>query len=180
MKTSKTSMTMKLSNFLIIILSIFTVIMISGCLTSQHYDENGISFDYPLNWKTGVLYDYPKSVVGIFESTQVNVKIFKTRAPNSTSLKEFYNESIHNQTRTLNEYGYQQISSKTISVDGVQAYENIYQIGCNSTQTRQKIREVWLEKDGYIYRITCTAIPPEIFPLKNAAFDKIINSFHVK
>ncbi len=171
---------MKLSNFLIINLSIFAVIMISGCLTSQHYDENGISFDYPLNWKTGVIYDLPGAVVGVSESSQVDVKIYKKKIPTDSNLEIVYNDSVNNHTRQLDEYCYQQISSKTITVDGVQAYENIFQIGCNSTQTRQKIREIWLEKNGYIYTISCAVIPTEDFPTKNPAFDTIINSFHVK
>lgn len=170
---------MKPSNFLIISFSIFAVIMISGCLTSQHYDKNGISFNYPSNWKTGVIYDLPGAVVGVSESSQVDVKIFKKKIPTGSNLTTVYNDSLTNHSSQLKGYCYQQISSKTITVDGVPAYENIYQIGCNSTQTRQKIREVWLEKNGYIYTITCTVIPPEDFPVKNLAFDGIINSFHV-
>jgi|LAHU01.1.fsa_nt_gb hypothetical protein len=171
-------MTMKLSNFLIITLSIFAI-MVSGCLAPQHYDENGISFNYPANWKTGVITDLPGAVVGISESGNVDVKIFKKQMPADSNLETVYNDSLTNQTIELDEYGYQQISSKTITVDGVRTYENIYQTGKNSTQTRQKIRQVWLEKNGYIYTIICTVIPPEDFPEKNMAFDEIINSFHV-
>lgn len=171
-------MTMKLSNFLIIILSI-SAIMISGCLAPQHYDENGISFNYPANWKIGVITDLPGAVVGISESGNVDVKIFKKKITGDSNLESIYNDSLANRTRDLDGYCYQQISSKTITTDGVLAYENIYQIGCNSTQTRQKIREVWLEKNGYIYTIICTVIPPEDFSEKNMVFDEIINSFHV-
>lgn len=170
---------MKIISILIIILSIFAVIMISGCVSSKHYEEHGISFDYPSNWKAGVVYDLPHSLVSISESSQVNVKVFKYNNTNNSSLKEAYDNSVRNKTIIYEEYCYQQVSNNTITVDGVPAYELIYQIGCNNTQTRQKIREVWLEKNNNIYTIVCTVIPPEDFSLKNKAFDEIINSFHV-
>jgi hypothetical protein len=170
---------MKLSNLHIIILFIFAI-MISGCINPQHYDENGISFNYPSNWETGVIADLPGAVVGVSESGgQADVKIFKKKMPADSNLETVYNDSVNNRTRQLDEYCYQKISSKTIMVGGIPAYEIIYQTGCNSTQTREKVREVWLEKNGYIYIITCTVIPPEDFPEKNLAFDEIIDSFHV-
>jgi hypothetical protein len=171
---------MKTSKTLIIILSIFAVIMISGCLTSKHYDANGISFNYPSSWQAGVVYDLPGALVEVSESSQVDVKIFKKNISNNSSLETIYNESLTNHTRKLDKYCYQQISSKNIIVDGVPAYETIYQLGCNSSQTRQKIREIWLEKNGYIYIISCIAIPPEIYPNKSKDFDMIINSLHIK
>ena len=50
---------MKTSNILIIILSFIAVIMISGCLTTKHYDNNGISFNYHSNWQAVAVYDLP-------------------------------------------------------------------------------------------------------------------------
>ena len=170
---------MKLSNFLIIFYSVFAVIMISGCITSQHYDDNGISFNYPSNWKTGAIQDLPGAVAGVSESGQVDMKIFKNKKDNGTSLKEVYDNSLTNKTNNLNKYCYKEVSNRNLTVDGVPAYEIIYQVGCNSTQTRQKIREVWLEKNGNIYTIICTVIPPEDFPEKNPDFDGIINSLHI-
>ncbi len=170
---------MKKSYFLIVTITLLSIVLISGCLTSKHYEENGISFNYPSNWKTGVINDLPGALVGISESSQVDVKIFRYNKTNDTSLREVYINSLTNKSITLDEYCYKQISNTTLTVDGVLAYELIYQIGCNDTQTRQKIREVWFEKNGYIYRITCTVIPPEDFPTKNRSFNEIINSFHV-
>lgn len=166
--------------YLIMGLVLISVIALSGCLSSKHFQKDGISFDYPSNWKIGEIYDLPGAVVGVSESSQVDVKIFKKQIPTDSSLKEVYYTSIANHSTTLEKYCYQQISNKTIAIDSTIGYDTVFQIGCNSTQTRQKIREVWLERNGYIYIIQCTVIPPEIFPSKNAAFDEIINSFHVK
>lgn len=163
----------------LIILSILAVIMISGCTTSKHYDDHGVSFNYPANWQVGDIYDLPGAVVGVSENSQVDVKILKRNIPADSNLESLYNQSVSNQTNSFNKYCYQQLSSKKITVDGQVAYENIYQLGCNSTQTRQKIREVWLEKNGHIYIISCTSIPPEIYSNKSRYFDIIISSFHV-
>jgi hypothetical protein len=170
---------MKPGQIIVSTLIIVSVILISGCINSQHYQKDNISFNYPVNWKAGYIYDLPGALVGISESSQVDVKIFKYKTPQDSGLKEVYYQSVNNHSTNLAKYCYQQVSNKTMSVDGTTAYELIYQIGCNSTQTRQKIREVWLEKNGYIYTIVCTVIPPEDFPSKNIAFEEIITSFHV-
>lgn len=171
---------MKTSDILLIILAIISVISISGCLNLKHYEVKEVSFDYPSNWKAGVIHDLPGAMVGVSESSQVDVKIYRYKTPANSSLKEVYDQSITNHTINLDKYCYQQVSNRTLTVDGRETYEIIFQLGCNNTQTRQKIREVWLEKNGYIYTITCTVIPPEDFPAKNIAFEQIINSFHVK
>lgn len=167
-------------SYLIITLFTVSVISISGCLSSAHFENSEISFDYPSTWKTGKIIDLPGAVVGVSESSQVDVKVYKNKTPTGSSLKEVYDKSVANKSLNMETYCYRQISNKTIAVDGREAYESVFQIGCNSTQTRQIIREVWLEKNGYIYTITCTVIPPEDFQSKNHAFDLIISSFHVK
>lgn len=165
---------------LLIIMVTVSVISISGCLSSAHFENSEMSFDYPSTWKTGKILDLPGAIIGVSESSQVDVKIYKNKIPPSSSLKEVYDKSVSNTSINLEPYCYRQISNKTITVDGREAYENVFQIGCNSTQTRQIIREVWLEKNGYIYTITCTVIPPEDFQSKNSAFNLVIGSFHVK
>ena len=171
---------MKTSKNLIIILSIFAVIMISGCTYTKHYEVDDISFNYPSSWEAYGIYDLPGALVGLSESDQVEVIIYKKNISSNSSLESIYNQSLTNHTRILEKYCYQQISSRNITVDGAPAYETVYQIGCNNTQSRKKIREVWLEKNGHIYTIVCTAIPPENYSDKSKDFDMIINSFHVK
>lgn len=171
---------MKTFHTALIILFIFAVIMISGCISNKHYDDHGISFNYPANWQAGDIYDLPGAVVDVSKNSQINVKIYKKNITADSDLENIFNQSLTNLTSSSSKYCYQQISSNRITVDGQPAIENIYQLGCNSTQTRQKIREVWLEKNGYIYIISCTAIPPEINCETNSDFDMIINSFHIK
>lgn len=164
----------------IITISMLSVIMISGCTSTNHFEDQSISFNYPANWKTGVIYDLPGAVVGVSENSQVDVKIFKKNITPDSSLEKMYNKTKANRNANYSIYCFQQLSEERITLDGQPAYENIYQLGCNSTQTRQMVREVWLEKNGYIYVITCTVIPPEIYSNKSNDFDIIINSFHVK
>jgi hypothetical protein len=172
---------MKTSEYMIISLTIMAVIIISGCIYSKHFDKDGISFDYPSNWNTSQhIFDLPGAMVIVYESSQVDVKVFKYKTPSGSSLEKVYMDSVTNHSKNYSEYCYQQVSNGTITVDGVPAYEIVFQIGCNSTHTRQKIREVWLEKNGFIYTIVCTVIPPEDYSNKNVAFQQIINSFQVK
>lgn len=155
------------------------MVSICGCVGVQHYEDMEISFDYPSNWTAGKVMDLPVIVV-ISESSQVNVKIAKKRLPPNLTSEEYVASSIKNNSKSLEIYCYQEVSNRTLEVDGKLAWENIYQIGCNNTQTRQKIRNVWLEKNGYIYTITCTVIPPEDFEEKNKYFNIIIDSFKIK
>lgn len=154
--------------------------MISGCIFTKHYDAEGISFNYPSNWEVHEICDLPGALISLFESHQIEVIIYKKNNSDNSSLETIYNQSLTSHTRILEKYCYQQISSRNIIVDGVPAYETIYQVGCNNTHTRKKVREVWLEKNGHIYIIECTAIPSEIYSDRSKGFDMIIHSFYVK
>ncbi|MDP1552576.1 MAG: PsbP-related protein, partial [Methanobacteriaceae archaeon] len=99
---------------------------------------------------------------------------------NSFSLKEQYSSVKENNKKKLAKYCYEVISEKTMKVDGTEAYEIIYKIGCDDTQTRQLHRNIILEKKGYIYSLSCTVIPPEEFDNQKINLDIIIESFHVK
>jgi len=173
---------LKKNLIIFLLLSIFTLILFSiGCIgDTNHFENSEISFDYPNDWKSGEILDLPGVIVGVYKNSQVDVKISKTKMPSGYTLEKFYKEELNNRTIKLAEYCIQPISEKNITVDGVQAYESIYKIGCNSSQTRQQYQSVIFEKNGFIYSIFCTAIPPEIFDNEKANFYMIINSFHVK
>lgn len=173
---------MKKNLIIFLLLSLFTLILFSvGCINdTNHFENNEISFDYPSDWKIGEILDLPRVIVGVYKSSQVDVKISQTKMPSGYTLEKFYKDELNNRTINLAQYCFQSISEKNITVDGVPAHKSIYKIGCNSSQTRQQFQSVIFEKNGFIYSIFCTAIPPEIFDNEKANFNMIINSFHVK
>lgn len=173
---------MKKNLIIFVLVSIFTLMLFtSGCTNDKnHFENSEISFDYPNDWKSGEILDLPGVIIGVSKSSQVDVKISKTKMPSDSTLEKFYTEELDNRTINLAKYCLQPISEKNITVDGVPAYESIYKIGCNSSQTRQQFQSVFFEKNGLIYSIFCTAIPPEVFNNEKANFDMIINNFHVK
>lgn len=166
----------------IAMLAIFLLVVLSsGCtMGKKHFGNDEISFDYPGTWKCGAIVDLPGVIVGVSKSSQVDVKISKQRMPSGYTLKDVYNEARANNSQNLAQYCYQPLSERTLTVDGSTAYEIIYKIGCDQTQTRQQFRSVWLEKNGFLYIIFCTVMPPEDFDKENTNFDVIVNSFHVK
>jgi len=171
----------KIFTILILLSTLTLVLFTCECTNNKnHFENSEISFDYPIDWQTGEIFDLPGVIIGISKSSDVNVKIAKTKLPLGYTLKKFYNEGLNNRTKNLAKYCLQSILEKNITVDGVPAYESIYKIGCNNTQTRQQLLIVIFERNGYIYTIFCTVIPPENFNNEKTNFDMIINSFHVK
>jgi hypothetical protein len=67
------------------------------------------------------------------------------------------------------------ISDGTIMLNGVSANENIYKI--NSGELKQQ-RAIWIQKNGRIYIILCSA-PVSEYNSQQANFDTIINSFKI-
>lgn len=169
------------SKFLIISFVLFiTVISVSGCLNSKkHFENEDIYFDHPSKWETGRIMDLPGAIITVGKDN-TDVIIYKNKINNSFSLKEQYSSVKENNKKKLAKYCYEVISEKTMKVDGTEAYEIIYKIGCDDTQTRQLHRNIILEKNGYIYSISCTVIPPEEFDNQKSNLDIIIESFHVK
>ena len=158
-------------------LIVFLVVLATGCIFKGHYEGSGIAFDYSMGWEPGTVMDLPGAIVGVSNpSGNSEVIIFKEKA-NST-LKEKYLESAQKLARELSGYCYKQISNRTFMVDGSEAYEIVYTIGCDQTQTRQQTRLVILQKGDYFYIIDCKTTP-ENFKQENPNFDIIINSLDI-
>lgn len=171
----------KIFTILILLSTLTLVLFTCECTNNKnHFENSEISFDYPTNWKTGEILDLPGVIIGVSRSSDVNVKITKAKSPSGYTLERFYDEELNNRTKNLAKYCLQSILEKNITVDGVPAYESIYKIGCNNTQTQQQLLIVIFERNGYIYTIFCTVIPPENFDAERPNLDMIINSFHVK
>jgi len=171
---------MKFKHLITILVFVIAVISVCGCLESKKtFEDNEISFDYPSQWKTGEVMDLPGAIISV-KNENTDVIMSKNKMNNSSSLKDYYNNFKENNKKSLVKYCYELISEKTLKVDDIDAYEIIYKIGCNDTQTRQQHRTIFIAKNGYLYTISCTVIPPEEFDNQKNDLDIIIESFHVK
>ncbi|MDI9624656.1 MAG: PsbP-related protein [Methanothermobacter sp.] len=158
-------------------LLILLVVLVTGCIFKGHYKGYGISFDHPIGWECGRVMDLPSALVSVRDpSGDAEVIIFKEKA--NTSLENRYLEYIQKLPVQLSGYCYRQVSNRTLTVDASKAYELVYAIGCDSTQTSQQTRLVILQKGEYFYIIDCRTTPKD-FERQNPNFDIIINSLDI-
>ncbi|MGB9937424.1 MAG: PsbP-related protein [Methanobacterium sp.] len=187
----------KYAFFIIAILAL--VVFASGCTSSgnqtsnqqsyqptvptKNYTANGISFSYPDGWEelksiatpnAVVAYGDPKSVDAATGNVNTLMVVQKVALPSGTTLKKAYDDTYSQYAAT--DPSFQQISDKTITIDGTTAYENIHKVSVSGVQKQE--RAVWLEKGGQIYVILCGALP-DAFAAQQANFDAVINTFKV-
>lgn len=169
----------------------------------KHYNDSEISFNYPENW---IISNYENPVETFFSSkpqnltitrhdsdwqnsssavnqencapdpsnptmTTVNIKRENSLSPNITLENAYRSNDFYPVIEQSP--GYTFISQKSIMVDGAAGYEFIY-----GNQLDQYY-DVWFEKNGKIYSITCETLK-ESFDAEKKNFDMIVNSFHVK
>jgi hypothetical protein len=171
--------------------------MTSGCLnTPKYFENNEFFFNYPDKWNTYTSFwpnafgfDFKpshdkelnlKEVNGVldpgsstpFEKYTTSVTIKKRNLPQSTSLKDVYNDTYSNMSNSITF-----LNDSNITVDGTNAYFKIYKK--NSGESLFQIKDIWLEKNGTIYVISCKTLSGN-FGEALDNFDVIIKSFHVK
>ena len=113
---------------------------------TKHFDNNGISFDYPAEWN---ITNENSSLIGSYSDPNgLNVKVFKFGLPPN------YDLATRLQSDTAGTFGknFQLVSQKNTTVDGTTAYEKDYTF--NGTQQR---KEVWIQKNNILYGIVLTA-----------------------
>ena len=156
--------------------------------TSKHFENDEFSFDYPGDWQTfsemwstwGPSHDKTldaEELVGMALSGYSRSFRLERKdlSPDST-LKEVYEQSYQNSW--IREYVEENtISEGTTTVDGVTAYEKVYKRPHG--EPWYTMREIWLEKDGRSYILSCWAYP-NAFDEAQEDFNLIIESFHVK
>ena len=156
--------------------------------TMKHFENDKLSFDYPRDW--GTLSEiWPEHEPGHDEAlnadevagvalprSSMSVRVYSRKLPPGSSLKSVYEETYEN--TWISQYVKSHtISEGTITVDGVTAYERVYKRPHG--EPWYQIRDVWLEKGGRIYILSCWATP-DSFDEAQHEFNLIINSFHVK
>jgi len=159
------------------LLIIFLVILATGCTYKGHYEGSRVSFDYPIGWKCNKPTDLPGALIIVSAPSNKAMVIIGQEKANG-SLEDRYLEHVQKLQEELSKYCYEKISNRTLTVDSSKAYELVYKLGCDQTQTRQQIRMIILQKGDYFYIIECEATP-EDFNKENRNFDTIINSLHI-
>jgi len=170
---------------LLILAILAVVVFASGCTSSGQntYNSNGISFNYPGSWKE-ISATNVDSVAGVGDpnsfdnSTKMEntvVVIQKIEMPSGYTLNQVV-DTIITQFASQDP-NFQKISENTITVNGATAYEVVYKMGSNGVQKQEKA--VFLEQNGNLYDISCSALPND-FDSQQANFDMVINSFKVQ
>jgi hypothetical protein len=143
----------------------------------KHWEKEEFSFDYPRDWRTLSEIWGQEADIGVadpgtatpWERYLTSVKIEERALPPGSTLEEVFEQT--------DPQAEGEISQVTSTVDGMVAYERIYEKFHG--EPLRKIREVWLEKGGTIYIIRCWSTPGH-FDEAQSDFDLIVGSFHVK
>lgn len=163
-----------------------SVVLASGCVsdnksnTTKTYAQNNISFTYPGSWEI-VNATSPNAVVAVADPNSVQngtpttlVVIQKPDVPAGSDINTVYTS---NYATFFNNTNYQRISDGNITVNGVNARENIYET--NTTVTPIQYSAVWLNESGSIYVILSAAQVTD-FENQTSNFNLILNSFKVQ
>jgi hypothetical protein len=163
-----------------------SVVLASGCVsdnksnTTKTYAQNNISFTYPGSWEI-VNATSPNAVVALADPNSVQngtpttlVVIQKPDVPAGSDINTVYTS---NYATFFNNTNYQRISDGNITVNGVNARENIYET--NTTVNPIQYSAVWLNESGNIYVILSAAQVTD-FENQTSNFNLILNSFKVQ
>lgn len=178
---------------------IVIVVFLSGCtdnsiqisnestnltnITTKTYSnaDAGVTFNYPENWtlfnitgKNGIVGIGDPNSVDKNNNTNTIVIIQKTALPTGQTLESTYDATYKDTTQ---DPSYQLVSKRNLTIDGQTAIENIHKINVNGVQKVEK--DVWIEKNGTIYVIICSALTND-FNRQQSYFNVIINSFKIQ
>ena len=166
------------------ILSILVLIVaLSGCTSTNTYNANGVSFNYPTSWQqysspnTGALVAVgdPNSKDNSTGNPTSIVVIQSIPLPSGENMKQVYDANYAQFSSSLTNY--KTISENTTTVDGTTAYVNVHSFDNNGVTTQEEA--VWLSKNNNIYVILCSALQSN-FASQQDNFNMIINSFKVQ
>ena len=171
---------------------ISAIILVSGCINSGNqtsgnsnntktYSVDDITFQYPGTWIT-LASQARDSVIALGDpntndgngNARVNVVIQKTAQPQNETFFQYFNDT-YTQFASQN-LGFTLISQGTLMVNGLNGYETVYTT--NSSEIKEQ-RAVWIQKNGNVYIILCTA-PESDYSTQQSNFDTIINSFQIQ
>lgn len=150
-------------------------------IPTKTYAANGISFKYPLNWQEGN--KKGQYIIAYVKDPKLNssdgkpgavVEVMK-RTSNGVPLKRFYDDV---KAEASNVPGYGVMSDTTTTIDNVTAYE--FTARATDSNIEEQFKVALLEKNGFIYMITCGTRSPTYLSDEEDNFDMIIDSFKVQ
>ncbi len=158
----------------------------TGGGSAGHIETDEIAFDYPGGWQPPSYqgghnpeFDADELVAVADMSTSTpweryttSVEVMMREIPGGSSLTDVYDQVYAAMPSVRGP-----ITEGTLTVDGVTAYERIYEHPRGEPWYR--IRDIWLERNGRIYILSCRATPGR-FDATQAEFDVIIASFRVR
>jgi hypothetical protein len=174
----------KLRKYIIVVMVLLcSVVFASGCVSdnkqnnvTKNYSQNNISFSYPGGWEIANT-TAPNSLVAVADPNTVQngspstlVLIQKPAVAKGTNVSTLYAAnyaSFFNNT-------YQQVSEGNVTVNGVNALENVYKT--NTTGDQRQFQVEWLSENGTIYVILCIANTSD-FKNQQSNFNLILDSF---
>jgi hypothetical protein len=171
--------------YLLLVFAVLSVMIVSGCVSQQDknetksYNQNNISFNYPGTWALAnatapdaiVAVADPSTVIANTNSPTTQVVIQKSKLPKNSDLRTAY---VDNYAKFFNNTGNFKVSEANITTSKLKAYENVYTSTAGGIE--KQYRAVWIQKNGIIYIILCSA-KKDAFQSQQGNFDLIINSF---
>ncbi len=164
---------MKKTKIIVVIILILVLIaaiwVYKGTTT---YSANGVSFNYPSNWKANYSFNSGIKTAEVYDPSNkwpqtTYVTVYKRNS--NVNLRDYYNSVKIDKTSS----NYRLISEKNTTIDGTTAYVATY----SDSDVYKGVIAV-LEKKGNIYLIKCNT-PAENFDQEQDNFNTVINSFKV-
>ncbi|WP_414469198.1 sortase domain-containing protein [Methanobacterium sp. ACI-7] len=148
----------------LLILAIFAFEPRAEGIGTNHFEGEGISFDYPNSWN--ITNGTGSTIASFSDSNGVNVKVMKFGLPPG------YNLATHIQGDVAGTFDQNFVltSKKEVQVNGTTAYKRDYTV--NGTQQRKEVR---IQKNNLLYSIILTA-PREI---NENSLDRVISSIKI-
>ncbi|MDO8869191.1 MAG: PsbP-related protein [Methanobacteriaceae archaeon] len=187
-----------MKKYLPILAIIAVVVAVAGCvdsgtndtainttvpdMPSKTYAKNGISFEYPVGWTKAASSNIPGTIVGYGDPESVSKDltyntiaiVSKQALPSGSTVKESFDATYEQYAN--NGTGYNLISERTLNINGVTAYEKVYNITVSGVKKEE--RATWFDSNGTIYMVLCNALPKD-FDSQQTNFDLITYSFKV-
>lgn len=173
-----------MNKILPIILTIFMVVLVSGCITneeknnqSNNYTQGNVFFQYPHSWGVANVTS-PNAVAAVGDPSTISngtpttsVVIQKVNNTNNYNLQTAYEQ---NYVKFFNNTGNTRVSDGNFILNNAQAYETVYT--SSESGVSKKYRAVWLQKGSTIYVILSSAKIGD-YDAQQPNFDLIINTF---
>ena len=167
-----------------------------------HFENDFVAFDYPEGMKVFNAADpaftpYPENIMGgqlvaaLADPQEIDkrgyfrrtVSIFRHSNPSASNLEQFM-ETAYVPVHSIKVAHIEWVvdASGPVTLGGLPAFQQTYRYLSSSETPPYEMRDIWVEKDGMIFRVSIWNINtyPEVFAAFQSMADKIINSLVIK